>query len=150
MNVPKESAVAVVDRTKHTVIGKWGLDWTFANYPMAVDEEDKRLFVGCRLPARLVVLNTGSGQVVGKLPIVGDTDDVFFDPTHRIIYVIGGEGFVDVFRLRDPDHVEKVARVNSAPGARTGLLVSAFNRLFVAVPHHGSQPAKVMVYEASN
>ena len=147
VNVPKESAVAVVDRTKHTVIAKWGLDWTFANYPMAVDEEDKRLFVGCRLPARLVVLNTGSGQVVGKLPIVGDTDDVFFDPTHRIIYVIGGEGFVDVFRLRDPDHVEKVARVNSAPGARTGLLVSAFNRLFVAVPHRGSQAAKVIVYQ---
>jgi DNA-binding beta-propeller fold protein YncE len=147
VNVPKESAVAVVDRTKHTVIAKWGLDWTFANYPMAVDEEDKRLFVGCRLPARLVVLNTGSGQVVGKLPIVGDTDDVFFDPAHRIIYVIGGEGFVDVFRLRDPDHVEKVARVKSAPGARTGLFVSAFNRLFVAVPHRGSQAAKVIVYE---
>lgn len=147
VNVPKESAVAVVDRTKHTVIAKWGLDWTFANYPMAFDEQDKRLFVGCRLPARLVVLNTGSGHVVGKLPIVGDTDDVFFDPTHRIIYVIGGEGFVDVFRLRDPDHVEQVARVNSAPGARTGLLVSAFNRLFVAVPHRGSQAAKVIVYE---
>ena len=147
VNVPKESAVAVVDRTKHTVIAKWGLDWTFANYPMAFDEQDKRLFVGCRLPARLVVLNTGSGQVVGKLPIVGDTDDVFFDPTHRKIYVIWGEGFVDVFRLRDPDHVEQVTRVNSAPGARTGLLVSAFNRPFVAVPHRGSQAAKVIVYE---
>ncbi|MEA3204492.1 MAG: hypothetical protein QOG92_93, partial [Verrucomicrobiota bacterium] len=59
----------------------------------------------------------------------------------------GGEGFVDVFRLRDPDHVEKVARVKSAPGARNGLFVSAFNRLFVAVPHRGSQAAKVIVYE---
>jgi DNA-binding beta-propeller fold protein YncE len=148
VNVPKESAVVVVDRTKHTVIAKWGLDWTFANYPMALDEEDKRLFVGCRMPARLVVLNTGSGQVVGKLPIVGDADDVFFDSHQRLIYVIGGEGFVDVFRLRDCDHLDKVARVSSAPGARTGLLVSVFNRLFVAVPHRGSQPAKVMVYEA--
>src|SRR5438132_3440756 len=51
VNVPKESAVAVVDRTKRTIIAKWGLDWTFANYPMALDEEDKRLFVGCRAPA---------------------------------------------------------------------------------------------------
>jgi DNA-binding beta-propeller fold protein YncE len=149
VNVPKESAVAVVDRTKHTVIGKWGLDWTFANYPMALDEESKRLFVGCRMPARLVILNTSSGQVVSKSPVVGDADDVFFDSRERLIYVIGGEGFIDVFRLRDPDHVDKVARVNSAPGARTGLFVSVFNRLFVAVPHRGSQPAKVMVYEAS-
>jgi hypothetical protein len=70
------------------------------------------------------------------------------DAAHRMIYVIGGEGFVDVFRLRDPDHLDKVARANSAPGARTGLFVPVFNRLFVAVPHRGSQPAKVMVYEA--
>ena len=75
VNVPKEFAVAIADRTKHTVIAKWGLDRAFANYPMALDEEDKRLFVGCRLPARLVVLNTDSGQVVAKMPVVGDTDD---------------------------------------------------------------------------
>ena len=148
VNVPKEFAVAVVDRMKHTVIAKWGLDWTFANYPMALDEENKRLFVGCCLPARLVVLNTDSGQVVGKLPIVGEADEVFFDSHNRMIYVIGGEGFVDVFRLRDPDHIEIVARVDSAPGARTGLFVSILNSLFVAVPNRGSQPAKVMVYEA--
>src|SRR5690349_7622088 len=44
VNVPKEFAVAVVDRLKHMVIAKWGLAWTFANYPMALDEEDERLF----------------------------------------------------------------------------------------------------------
>jgi hypothetical protein len=126
VNLPKESAVAAVDRTKHMAIVKWGLDWTFGNYPIALDVEDKRLFVGCRVPARLVVLSTASGQVVGKLPIVGDVDDVFFDPAHRMIYVIGGKGFVDVLRLRDPDHFDKLARVNLAPGARTGLFVSVF------------------------
>ena len=104
VNVPKEFAVAVVDRTKDTVISKWGLDWSFANYPMAVDEADKRLFVGCRLPARLVVLNTDPGQVVTKLPVVGDTDDVYFDPARRLVYVIGGDGAVDVFRINDPNH----------------------------------------------
>jgi hypothetical protein len=47
---------------------------------MALHEEDKRLFVGCRLPARLVVLNTDSGQVVAKMPVASDTDDVYFGP----------------------------------------------------------------------
>ena len=42
---------------------------------MALDEEDKRLLWAARLPARLVVLNTDSGQVVAKMPVVGDTDD---------------------------------------------------------------------------
>jgi sugar lactone lactonase YvrE len=64
VNVPKESAVAVADRIKKAVVAKWSLDRTFANYPMALDEADRRLFVGCRVPPRLVVLDTDSGQVV--------------------------------------------------------------------------------------
>jgi hypothetical protein len=147
VNVPKEFGVTVVDRTKHAVISKWGLDWTAANYPMALDEGDARLFVGCRLPSRLVILDTNSGRVVAKLPIVGDTDDVFFDSSRRLVYVIGGEGAVDIFRVRDPNHCEHVGRTNTAPGARTGLFVSGLDRLFVAVPHRGSQVAKFLVYE---
>jgi DNA-binding beta-propeller fold protein YncE len=147
VNVPREFAVAVVDRTKHTVIAKWGLDWTFANFPMALDEADKRLFVGCRLPARLVVLNTNSGQVVAKLPVVGDTDDVYFDPTRRFVYVIGGDGAVDVFQMSDPNHCEHAGRTNTASGARTGLFVPGLDRLFVAVTHRESQAAKVLVYQ---
>jgi DNA-binding beta-propeller fold protein YncE len=147
VNVPKEFAVAVVDRAKHAVTSKWGLDWTFANYPMALDEADKRLFVGCRWTARIVVLSTDSGQAVAKQPIVGDTDDVFFDANRHLVYVIGGEGCVDIFRMHEADRFDKVARISSAPGARTGLFVPAFERLFVAVPHRGSQPAKVVAYE---
>ncbi len=147
VNVPKEFAVAIADRTKHTVIAKWGLDRAFANYPMALDEEDKRLFVGCRLPARLVVLNTDSGQVVAKMPVVGDTDDVYFDSTRRFVYVIGGEGAVDVFRMSDPNHYEHAGRTNTASGARTGLFNPNLDRVFVAVPHRGSQAAEVLVYQ---
>jgi DNA-binding beta-propeller fold protein YncE len=114
---------------------------------MALDEADKRLFVGCRLPARLVVLNTNSGQVVAKLPVVGDTDDVYFDPTRRFVYVIGGDGAVDVFQMSDPNHCEHAGRTNTASGARTGLFVPGLDRLFVAVTHRESQAAKVLVYQ---
>jgi ABC-type uncharacterized transport system permease subunit len=62
VDVPKEFGVAVVDRRKRAVISKWGLDWTFGNYPMALDEAERRLFVGCRIPARLVILNTNSDK----------------------------------------------------------------------------------------
>lgn len=146
VNVPKESAVAVADRTKQAVVSRWGLDWTFANYPMALDEPDRRLFVGCRVPARLVVLDTDSGQVVAKLPTVGDADDVFFDSSRRLVYVIGGEGAVDIVRARDPHHYEPAGRTHTAAGARTGLFVPGLDRLFVAVPHQGSQASKVLVY----
>jgi DNA-binding beta-propeller fold protein YncE len=146
VNVPKEAAVVVIDRAKSTVISRWALDWTFANYPMSLDEGERRLFVGCRMPARLVILDTLSGQVVAKVPIVGDPDDVFFDPIRRLVYVIGGEGAVDLFRMRDPNHYEHVGRTKTATGARTGLFVSSLDRLFIAAPHRGSQAAKLLVY----
>jgi hypothetical protein len=113
---------------------------------MALDEVGQRLFVGCRLPARLVVLDTSSGRIVATLPTVGDTDDIFCDADRRLVYVIGGEGAVEVFRERDSDHYESIGKTPTASGARTGFFASSTHRLYVAVPHRGPQAAKVLVY----
>jgi DNA-binding beta-propeller fold protein YncE len=145
-NVPKQFGVSVIDRQKHATVAKWGLGGALANYPMALDDAGRRLFVGCRLPSRLVVLDTNSGRIIGSFPTVGDTDDIFYDAARRLIYVIGGEGAVEVVRQRDSDHYESVGRTPSAPGARTGFFVPNSSRLYVAVPHRGSQTAKVLVY----
>jgi DNA-binding beta-propeller fold protein YncE len=147
VNVPKQFGITVVDRKKRAVVANWGLGGQFANYPMALDDANKRLFVGCRLPSRLVVLDTTSGRIVTSFPTVGDADDVFYDPGQRLVYVIGGEGAVEVFRQRNPDHYESVQRMTTTKGARTGIFVLALNRLFVAAPHRGPQVARVLVYE---
>jgi DNA-binding beta-propeller fold protein YncE len=145
-NVPKQFGVSVIDRQKRATTGKWGLGGALANYPMALDNSNKRLFVGCRLPARLVVLDISSGRIIVTLPTVGDTDDIFYDAVKGQVYVIGGEGAVEVFRQRDTDHYENVGRTTTAAGARTGFFVRNSSRLYVAVPHRGSQSAKVLVY----
>jgi hypothetical protein len=54
---------------------------------------------------------------------------------------------VEILRQRDPDHYERASRVTTAPGARTGLFLQNSGRLYVAVPHRGPQPARVLVYE---
>lgn len=146
-NVPEQFGVTVIDRKKREVVAKWGLGLSLANYPMALDHVDKRLFVGCRLPARLIVMDTVSGRVITSVATVGDTDDVFFDTQRRLVYVVGGEGAVDVLRQKDPNDYERVGRTATAPGARTGLFVPDFNRLYVAVPHRESQTAKVLEYQ---
>ena len=55
VNLPKSRKVAVLDREKRTIIMTWPLGMTLANYPMALDEADHRLFVITRYPARLLV-----------------------------------------------------------------------------------------------
>jgi DNA-binding beta-propeller fold protein YncE len=146
-NVPKQLGVAVIDRKKRVVLTKWGVNGSFANYPMALDEGNKRLFIGCRLPSRLVILDTTTGRFVGALPTVGDSDDIFYDSGKRRVYVIGGEGAVEVFGQNNPDQYESLGRIRTAPGARTGFFSSLSGYLFVAVPHRGAQTAKVLVYK---
>jgi DNA-binding beta-propeller fold protein YncE len=145
-NVPKQLGVAVIDWKKRAVIGKWALGLSFANYPMALDRANRRLFVGCRLPARLVVIDTTSGQIIKALATVGDADDVFYDEKRRCIYVVGGEGAIEVIRQRSPDEYEPAGRTTTASGARTGYWWPSSDRLYVAAPANRGQTAAVLVY----
>ncbi|MEO5742128.1 MAG: hypothetical protein ABIS29_16195 [Vicinamibacterales bacterium] len=117
------------------------------NYPMALDEKTSRMFVGCRRPAQLAIIDTRSGKTVGSAPIVGDTDDLFYDAPRQRVYVIGGEGFVDALQ-RHGEVVERVGRIATRSGARTGLWVPALSRLYVAVPARGAERAELRVFTA--
>jgi len=147
VNLPNANhVVAVVDRSKHSVIATWQLE-AQANFPMALDEADGRLLVVTRRPPRLVVLDIESGKQVASYPAVGDADDLFYDSAHKRVYISGGEGFIDVFNQRGPDDYQPAAKTPTASGARTSLWVPELNRLYLAVPHRGNQKAEVRVYE---
>jgi len=118
----------------------------FANYPMALDESDHRLFVVTRLPARLLVFDTNTGVVVQKLSAVGDCDDLFYHQGHKRIYAIGGEGGISVFEQHDPDHYKESARITTVGGARTGFFSPDLDRLFLAVRRQGAQTAAIRVF----
>jgi hypothetical protein len=114
---------------------------------MALDEANHRLFIGCRFPSRLVVLNTDSGQVVAKIDLSGDPDDVFYDIKRRAIYTICGAGKIDIIVQADTDTYQPSSRVATTDGARTGVFVSELDSLFVGVPHHGSQQAEIRCFQ---
>jgi DNA-binding beta-propeller fold protein YncE len=148
VNVPDKQEVQVADFVKGTILARWPTTAAKMCFPMALDETHHRLFIGCRVPARLLAIDTESGKVVDSVEIVSDTDDLFYNAALGRIYVIGGGGFVDVIRQTDPDHYQRIERIQTAPGARTGLFVAEWKQLFVAVPHRGTQPAEIRVYEA--
>lgn len=147
VNVPDRKEIQVVDMANRAVIAIWPVTSALKNYPMSLDEPHGRLFTGCRAPARMLVIDTASGKQTASVDIVGDTDDLFYDAAGKRVYVIGGQGFVEVFEQQDPDHYNRAARYPTAPGARTGLFVPEWKKLFVAVPHRGEQRAEVLVYE---
>jgi WD40 repeat protein len=66
-NIATKAKVVLIDRNTHKVTD-WPLKAGKANYPMALDEADHRLFVVTRKPAQLIVLDTESGAMVAILP----------------------------------------------------------------------------------
>jgi hypothetical protein len=146
VNLPDARKIAVIDRKTRTVTETWGTGGPLANFPMALDESEHRLFVVTRLPARLIVLDTDDGKRIAAFSAIGDCDDLFYDAQRRRIYAIGGEGAISVFQQRDADHYEDIGRVDTVSGARTGFFSAELDRLYLAVRKHGAEPAEIRVY----
>lgn len=149
VNLPRSQKVAVIDRLKSAVMTSWPTDDAQSNFPMALDEADGRLFIVCRKPAVLLVLDTRSGAVVEKLPTVGDSDDVFYDQQRKRIYVSGGEGAIAVYQQKGANQYNEIARLEAVTGARTSLFVPQLGRLFLAVRQVGENAAAIRVYEVT-
>jgi len=146
VNVPSAHHVAVVDRAKGAVVATWEVAEAKANFPMELDEKGRRLFVGTRFPALLLVYDIDTGKVVAKQEIGKDADDLFFDADRKRIYAICGEGRIDIVRQLDADHYSMESTVSTAPRARTGLFVPESRRLYVASPAIVASPARILAY----
>ncbi len=145
VNVPQARQIEVLDREQRRAVATWPLEDVQANFPMFLHEPGKRLFVGCRRPPRLLVLNTDTGARVAETTIHGDTDDLYYDAKRRRLYISCGEGFIDVV-AEDGDRYPRVESIPTAPGARTSWFSPELDRYFLAVPHRGSQAAVIRVY----
>jgi hypothetical protein len=80
---------------------------------------------------------------LAEVNVCRDADDVFVDHKRQRVYVICGEGVVDVL---DGNGLP-IQRIPTAAGARTGLFVPELDRLFVAVPARTGKDAEIRVFE---
>jgi DNA-binding beta-propeller fold protein YncE len=145
VNVPPIGEIAVVDRRQRSIVARIPLRGVSDNYPMALDESGHRLFVGVRHPAELLIFDTASNKRIGAVPCVGDADDLFYDVRRQRVYVIGGQGYVDVFDAAPRGNYDRLERIATRGGARTGLWSSELDRLYGAWPARNGQPAATHV-----
>ena len=145
VNVPDLHEIVVVDRKTRAIVMHVPLPGFADNYPMYLDERGHRLFVGVRQPAELLVFDTTTGKRIAHVPCAGDTDDLFYDAKRDRVYVVGGEGFVDVFDAASASY-DRLAHVLTRKGARTGLWSSDLDRLFVAWPARDGKDAEIHGY----
>lgn len=150
VNVTGDNYLAVINRKTGALVERWPIREAQQNAPIAFDEANHRLFIVCRKPGMLVVLDSTTGKTIASMATGARADEVVFDPSHHRIYVASGEGSLYLYRQIDPDHYEEAGKVPSAPGAKTALLSPDAKQLFVAVsPGEGKTGAKVLMYEVN-
>lgn len=145
VNVPDAGEIAVLDRIGRRPIATWRTGSLRENFPLALDERHGRVLVVFRRPAKLGVFRARDGRLLASLDTCRDADDLFLDPKRARVYVICGEGLIDVL-AEHAGRYWNLGRIATAPGARTGLFVPQWNRLFVAVRATARTRAAIWVY----
>jgi DNA-binding beta-propeller fold protein YncE len=149
VNIPEPAQVAVIDTDKNEVVARYPLTLAGANYPLALDAKEGRLFVGCRTKPMVVILDAGTGKEVGSVEIPGDTDDVFFDAKRDRLYASCGAGFVAVLAKKGADRWEVIERIAVPKLTRTCLFDPESGRLYVPVPRQeGRDGPELRIYQA--
>jgi YVTN family beta-propeller protein len=150
LNVGPEFEVVVIDTGKNEVTAHYPLKAAKGIETLALDEANKRIFVGFRGEPRIVVLDLDSGKELTSVAIPDGIDDMFFDSKAKRIYASCGSGFVAVVRQKDADHYELASKVETVKGAKTCYYDAATSRLYLAVPRQESNEGpEIWVYKAN-
>jgi YVTN family beta-propeller protein len=150
VNVPDTNQVEVIDLDQQKVIEKWLMVDIKANFPMALDETNHRLFIGARNPAKLKVINTETGKTISNLDIDRDIDDIFYNPENHLIYMSCGSGYIDIARQVNKDEYKVITKFATASGARTAFFVTSLKELFLAIPVYVLGNAEIREYKELN
>ena len=135
-NLEDESLVLKINSRTLKVEQRWPTAPCSSPSSMAIDRDNRRLFLGCRSKV-MAVMNADTGQVITTLPIGDHVDATAFDVETRLIFNSNGEGTVTVIRQDSPDKYSVVETVKTIPRAKTSALDPKAHRLFLSTTESG-------------
>ena len=135
-NLEDESLVLKINSRTLKVEQRWPTAPCSSPSSMAIDRDNRRLFLGCRSKV-MAVMNADTGQVITTLPIGDHVDATAFDAETRLIFNSNGEGTVTVIRQDSPDKYSVVETVKTLPRAKTSALDPKTHRLFLSTAESG-------------
>lgn len=150
LNTVDPTRLVVIDTEKNEVLHRHALKLADRAYPMAVDESNHRLFLGCRNKPSVVVVDSESGREIASVAIPEDIDDLFYDPKNKRLYASCGAGALAVIHQRDADHYQTIETIPTAKLARTCFFDAAGERLYLLVPRQEDEEGPtIRVYRPS-
>ena len=127
VNLVDKDQVAVVDTKTMKVLNKWPTTPGGSPVGMSMDTAKRRLFIGCRKPQKLIVMDANDGKVLADLPIGAGVDATKFDGD---AFASCADGTLTVAR-ETQGKFQVVQTVQTPRGARTMGLDEATHMLYL-------------------
>ena len=128
VNLEDKDVVAVVDLKSRSVVSRWPVAPAGHPVGMAIDPASHRLFIGCRNPQKLVVMNDETGKIEASLPIGAGVDATAAGA--GLAFASAGDGTLTVAAEKAGKF--DVAQVVKTPtGAKTMGMNAETHRLFL-------------------
>ena len=129
INLMDTHEVAVVDFPSRKVVANWPVSPGGLPVGMAIDAKIGRLFIGCRGPQKLIVMNTKDGTVLSDLPIGESVDAVKLERGQAFASTAGAQLFVA--GETSPGKFSIVQTVKTGEGARTMGVDPTTHRIYL-------------------
>ena len=139
VNLEDKSEVLALDASK-SIKARWSLAPCSEPTGMAIDRQQRRLFIGCR-NRMMAVVDADRGSIKAILPVGSGVDANAFDQRTKLAFSSNGEGTLTVIHEDSPDKFRVVDNVVTQRGSRTMALDQKTHNVFLAAAQFGPAPA---------
>lgn len=141
------NAITVFDLNDDKQLATWSLGaGDAASYPLELDGDGKRLFIGGRRGDEIAVLDTQTGKLLQTIAGPGDAAVLNFDARNRELYVPGATGQLAIYKEDAAGLLHEIGSIPTRHGARSGVLDADTGRYYLALPATTARPAAIQVY----
>lgn len=139
VDVEDKGTVAVIDAKTMKVTANYSLNGKGAgNAGLALDAKNHVLFVACRDPQVMVMLDANDGKYLADLPIGQGCDGATFNPKTMECFSSQGDGTLTVIKETKPASFVVEQTVKTMPGAKTLTLDSKTGRVLLIAAEYGA------------
>lgn len=132
VDLEDKDSVAVVDAKTMKVTGQYSLNGKGGgNAGLALDAKNHVLFVACRNPQVMVMLDANDGKYLADLPIGRGCDGAVFNPKTGECFSSQGDGTLTVIKEETPTRFVVEQTVTTMPSAKTLTLDSKTGKVLL-------------------
>jgi DNA-binding beta-propeller fold protein YncE len=142
VDLEDKDSVAVVDAKTMKVTGQYSLNGKGGgNAGLALDAKNHVLFVACRNPQTMVMLDANDGKYLDALPIGRGCDGAVFNPRTGECFSSQGDGTLTVIKENNPTHFVVEQTVTTLPSAKTLTLDSKTGKVLLIAAEFEAAPS---------